>query len=279
MAKEAGGILNVGKGRLREVALQGRRRIGDEVAFLGAWVHVDAPALFGQRHHDHRRDLEEDRSHVVLAVPARHGRVEDCPRSGQGLAGEVDPGLLANDAVQAVAADQPVRLDLDGLAVALERRGNSVGALDEAGEPGGARHRPVDRLEEIGQDPLRGLLRDAEVEWVAGFVEREVEHAEHLAVRFEAGAPHAGAAVEDPIGQPEGLEDLDRAAVDHRRPIPAARRVEGVDQEAIDAAAPQLDRQQQAGRPGAADQHRSPRGSVRSSPFDRHPGPSLHSLV
>ena len=54
---------------------------------------------------------------------------------------------------------------------------------------------------------------------------------------------------------PERLEDLQRPFVNDRRPIPAERRVELVDQQARHVASLQLGRQQQPGRPGADHEH------------------------
>jgi hypothetical protein len=60
---------------------------------------------------------------------------------------------------------------------------------------------------------------------------------------------------QEPVRDPERLEDLERPRVHDRRPVPAPPSVEGVDQQTPNVASLQLRRQHQPGRAGANHQH------------------------
>ena len=79
---------------------------------------------------------------------------DDHPHRLAGLAGKGDPGLLADDAVAAVAAGQPARGDRLGLAVLDDHRRHAVVRLLEAAERGAE----LDRAAELRQPQPQGFF-------------------------------------------------------------------------------------------------------------------------
>ena len=147
-----------------------------------------------------------------------------------------------------IAADHPPGRDLLRCAVALDRREKAVFVVLQLDETGRANDLAALPLEVLGQNRLGHLLRDADVEPVATAANREVDLAEHAARRVESGHALLDARGEQRLEEPQGLEDLERARMHDRRPVPVQRRRMGVDDAALDPAATKLRRQEQPGR-------------------------------
>jgi hypothetical protein len=139
------------------------------------------------------------------------------------------------------------------LAVALERREHASGHRPQPGEARRARHRAAMRLQVFREDRFGHLLGDPDVEAVAAVGLGEFELTQNLAARAEAGRARPYTPLEEVLGEPERLEDLHRARVDHRRPVPSERRVARVDEEARDVPPRELSRQEEPRRAGTDD--------------------------
>ena len=103
----------------------------------------------------------------------------------------------------------------------------------------------------VEQDRLADLLGQAEVEPEAAPATGQVDLAEQPAGRVDARAPLRDAGGQERLRDAHHVEDLQRPRVDDGRAIPGQRLGQRLDQPAGHAAAPQLGREQQAGRPGA----------------------------
>ena len=110
-------------------------------------------------------------------------------------------------------------------------------------------------IEKVGEDRLRDLLGESDVEPVATSARPEVQFAQDVAIGLKPRRPGPHALREKPALEPERFEDLHRPRVHDRRPIPAPRSVQHVDQQARHVASLQLRRQQQPGRAGADHEH------------------------
>jgi hypothetical protein len=229
-----------------------------------------------------RRGVEVGEHDVVVVLPPRDGRVEDRPLRLDVGAGELDPGRLANGAVQTVASDDPLRDDLAALAVMRERRRHRLLGRHKADQTGRAGDRTALRLEEVGEDRLGDLLGKSDVEPVAAPARPEVELAQDVAVRPKPRRSGPDALGEKPGFEPQRFEDLHRPRVHDRRPVPAPRSVQHIDQPARHVASLQLRREQQPGRAGADHEHlgtriahhRHWRGSLRIAGFPSFLGAS-----
>ena len=139
-----------------------------------------------------------------------------------GRARKSDAVELAHGAVRAVAAADPGRADRLAAAVRqLQRRGDAVGVLRDAGQLGVPLDRPAERAQPLAHDPLIVVLaEDQDVgigrHQAAGVAQR---HPRHLpALRPHIGAGGDPAELQRPPDDAELLVDLQRARLHAERP-------------------------------------------------------------
>lgn len=121
-------------------------------------------------------------------------------------------------------------LDLVAVAVALDLGQDAVGMGREPDQPRRSVHLAALFVEVVGQDGLGDLLGHAEIEPVATSAVREVERSEHLASGVDLRASLWRPSLEEPFDESQRLEDLERARMHHRRPVPMKRPRPRIDQ-------------------------------------------------
>src|SRR5215469_13475455 len=132
------------------------------------------------------------------------------------IAVEPQAKLLPDPAVRAVAPDYVVRRDSAPLAGAVHQARDHASALAaEAGQLQ-ARFNGAAKLRDAHtQQPFGLVLRDIEHASEPGAIEGQVEAHPASAVDVEGEVPDALAGIDEPIGEPHHVENLERTPVNH----------------------------------------------------------------
>ncbi|MNQ51970.1 hypothetical protein D3C85_659710 [compost metagenome] len=210
---------------------------------------------------EHGKEVRLVEVHVQFTVECRATAlyVGDVENLLVGTAGK--PGIqgLAHNRPGAVAPGQEAGLTDFLLAVGQMQRGrDAVGGLLEAGQFGVAFHRDAEGLQALDQQPFVLVLRENFQERVgcqslADLGQWQVRHG--FTLDPEVGSRHPMAVLHNRVGQPELSIQFQRPRLDSQCPGRGAWGRGLVDNPHAHAQLAQPQRQDQAGRAGADDQH------------------------
>ncbi|MNS80569.1 hypothetical protein D3C72_1142510 [compost metagenome] len=204
VAIEPGGMRDVFKAGVGQIALQRGQGVHDQVGLRRTGPQIDAPALAGQRRQDDGYLVQVGVIGFERMRPVRDAGVEHRP----GLV-DVVPVLLdarehADGAVVAVAPDHPLGQDVGQDAIMFQGGEHAVVLFPQADKLGGAGDRAAQPFQVLGQHGFGDLFRYPDVVRVAAAAQRQVDDAKYAAASVDAGP-----ALLDARGQ-QGLENAQR---------------------------------------------------------------------
>jgi hypothetical protein len=142
------------------------------------------------RSQDNRKGFEIGHDRFEGVSPRLYGSIEDGPRLQHFVALKTDATQCAGCTVEAVATHYPTRLHLVGMAVALDVRHDAVVRIDgQSDQAGGSIDLATVLMERAGEDGLRGLLGDADIEAVNAATTSQIYGPEEFAVGMNLNEP------------------------------------------------------------------------------------------